>query len=304
MRRALLLLMLTITACGTTVEDFRKAAPSNQGVDLKGPSASKKAGKLTGDRTRQEVVGDPALMPGVTLLTTFIVNGSVGLTLGVVASIIAQEPASITDAKAVWGPLTQPLWADTFLFTMTQKAGVFTYVLEGRPKESTGNFVTVLSGSHTPALGTSTGDFILDFGASHRLVHPGDALALGRAEVHYQRTAKGDVELKVAFREPDSDYAFSQVKGGDGTFEFVVNSNFDPKSAALEKLSVKSRWQVDGAGRADVTVTGGDAVKQVRFTECWDVALNRLHYTDTLGLVATEGDATTCAFSTASFSSL
>ncbi len=134
------------------------------------------------------------------------------------------------------------------------------------------------------------------------------------AEVHYQRTAKGDVELKVAFRDfsdvktgakkPDSDYAFSQAKGADGMFEFVVNSNFDPKGAAVEKLSVKSRWQNDGAGRADVTVTGGDAVQQVWFTECWDLALDRVHYTDTVGLFATEGDATACAYSTASFSAL
>ncbi len=290
MRHVLLFSCLALVACGTTVEDYRKAAPSNQGVDLKGPTAAKKGGKLSGDSTRAALVGDPALMPGVTVLTTFVVNGSVGLTLGVIASIIKEEPAELSDEKAVWGPLTQPLWADTFRFTMTQKAGVYSYVLESRPKASTpGEFVTVLTGKHTPTLGTSTGDFVF--------VKP-------HIEVHYQRTAKDDVELKVGFREPDSDYAFSQAKAGDGAFEFVVNSNFDTKTSALEKLSVKSRWHNDGSGRSDVTVTGGDAKTEVRFTECWDTVLNRSHYADTVGLFAKEGDEASCAFATPSFSTL
>ncbi len=243
-------------------------------------------------------MGDPALTPGVSAVTTLIVNGSVALTLGVVAAIIKEEPASITDEKAVWGPLTQPLWLHTFQFTMTQKDGLFSYVLERKSKSGGDGFVAVLTGSHNPKLANASGDFVL-----------GAMDEGGRAEVSYQRSRNGDVQLQIGFRDqtkgsPDSDYKFSQAVGGDGQFEFVVNSDFDRKSAKTERLAVKSRWHDDGSGRADVTIVGGDTQKEVRFTECWDKALARSHYADTVALFPAEGAATDCTFSDASFSAL
>ncbi len=313
MRRALIVgLTLTLTAgCGVGVDDFRKAAPSSQGVDLKAPTASKKGAKLSGDSTRQELVGDPALMPGVTALTTFLVNGSVVLTLGTIAAIIKEEPAEITSEKAVWGPLTQPLWADEFRFTMTQKAGVYSYVLEGRAKETKGDFVTVLTGEHTPELGGGVGRFVVDFSSGQKLARPNTAT--GRAEVAYTRDAKKNVTLKIGFRQigdttsgksQDSDYAFAQAHEGDGEFEFVVANNFLTKGSAAETLTVKSRWHNDGVGRADVTVKGGDAKEEIRFTECWDASLNRLYYGDTVNLFPTEGEEKSCGYAEASFSAL
>lgn len=312
MRRALLV-VLTLTfaaSCGVTVDDYRKAAPSSQGVDLKGPAASKKSEKLSGDSTRQELVGDPALMPGVTALTTFLVNGSVVLTLGTIAAIIKEEPAEITSEKAVWGPLTQPLWADEFRFTMTQKSGVYSYVLEGRAKETKGDFVTVLTGQHTPELGGGVGGFVVDFSSGQKLARANKAT--GRAEVAYTRDAKKNVTLKIAFREigtvgskgQDSDYSFAQANEGDGEFEFVVANNFITKGAAAETLSVKSRWHFDGVGRSDVVVKDGDAKEPIQFTECWDSSLNRTYYGDTVKLFPTEGEEKSCGFTTASYSTL
>lgn len=250
--------------------------------------------------TNKQGLGDvkPALMPGVTLLATLVVNGGVGLTLGVVASIVKEEPAVITEEHAEWGPLTQPLWKHSFRLKMDKASeDTVKYVLEGRAKSSTDekDYVVVLSGQHEfTSFRAGKGTFTLTN------VDNGD-----RAEVEYARTEKKDLDVKVGFRGGvPSDYAYSQLEGGDGSFEFRVKSDFVTRTSASELLLVKSRWHQSGAGRADVTGSGGDLSAEVRFTECWDTDLNRTHYTDTLGLFPAEGEAKSCTFETASYATL
>lgn len=284
--------LLVLAACAPTpLEEFRSASPSSQGLEVSLPS---------GNTTKQGLNDDskPALMPGVTLLATLVVNGGVGLTLGIVASIVAEEPTVITEERAEWGPITQPLWKHSFRLKM-EKAGEKTvsYVMERRLKSSTAesDYVVVLSGQHAfESLRAGAGTFTLH-----------DLDAATRADVEYARNAQKDLDVKVGFRGGvPSDYAYSQLEGGDGSFEFRVTSDFVTRTSASELLTVKSRWHQSGEGRADVTGTGGDLKEEVRFTECWNTDLNRTHYHDTLGLFPTEGAASACGFETASYSTL
>lgn len=254
----------------------------------------------SGNTTKQGLNDDskPALMPGVTLVATLLVNGGVGLTLGIVAAIVSEEPAVLTEDHAEWGPITQPLWKHSFRLVM-DRAGEKSvkYVMQRRAKSSTSDadYEVVLTGQHSfGELRAGSGDFVL-----HDLDNKTSA------EVTYARNAKKDLEVKVGFRgDTPSDYAYSQVEGGEGSFEFRVASDFVTKTAAKERLTVKSRWLQTGAGRADVTGTEGDLTTEARFTECWNADLNRTHYADTLGLFPTEGSADACAFKDASFATL
>lgn len=268
---------VVLTGCGpSTLEEFRAASPSRQGLEVKLPSGAAKQG----------LGGTPALMPGVTSAATLVVNGGVGLTLLVVAGIISERPASLTEEQAVWGPLTKPLWADTYRFTLTRKADGFHSLLEGRPKSGTdADFKPVLVGVHAPGISSAKGSFTLT------------ARDGGRAEVAYARAADRALELNVAFRGPlgDSDYGYREAADASGSFSFVTVSDFDTRTPEVERLAVTTTWLASGTGRSDVAVTGSST----RFTECWDSALLRTYYQDSLGLFPTEGSAGACALQAA-----
>ncbi|MEW6430500.1 MAG: hypothetical protein AB1730_03230 [Myxococcota bacterium] len=291
-------LVLAISACDDPVDEFRDAAPSAQGIDIKMRGAK-----------GQALVGDPALMPGVTALATFAVNAHVAVILGTVAYGVSTKPASATRDRVEWRDVTRPLWKDVFNLTMTRTANGFEYVVEGKPK-SGGTYVQFMTGVHRPGLSQATGEFTMDFAAMQGLASPPNTV--GSATVKYTRTGK-DITVDIAFHQTgkpngtervDSRYAFSQVEGGEGFFEFVVDSDYDKASPALERLTVKSRWHWDGDGRSDVIGSGGDLSGPFTFSECWDNALNRTYYGDTLGLFPTEGAETDCTYGEASYSRL
>jgi hypothetical protein len=68
-------------------------------------------------------------------------------------------------------------------------------------------------------------------------------------------------------------YRYAQVPAGEGSFEFAVDTNIhwlDSSRAANERLSIKSRWNETGEGRADARISGGDLYYPGMLNECWD----------------------------------
>ncbi len=291
--------VVAVSGCGRPVEDFRDAAPSAQGIDVKMRLPK-----------GQALVGDPAVAPGVTRVATFLVNGSVALVLGRVGEVVATEPKKLSATQAEWGPVAKPLWENEFTLSMTRDADGFHYVGQARPR-SGGTFTTIITGTHKLTSAGAEGRFTLDFTAMQQLASPPHTV--GQAVVSYSRTRKGDLTLSIEFlqtglpnssKRTDSRYTFSQAERGDGHFEFVVDTNYVAASAAEERLSVKSRWHWDGSGRADIIGSGGDISTPAQMTECWDTAHARTHYSDTLNLFPTEGAAADCAFTDASLPQL
>lgn len=303
MRNTILLatVVALMTGCGNTIDEFRDAAPSSQGISIKMRPAK-----------GQALIGDPALMPGVTAATAFVVNGTVALTLGTIASVVATQPAKHTANEVSWGPYTRPLWNNEFKMTMTRSAKGFDYVVWGRSKKnSTGDWTQFMVGNHIPGHSQASGTFVMDWTAMQELADP--PATVGQGEVVYSRNSKGDVTLDIKFKQTglpsgtvrtDSRYGFSQVEGGEGRLEFVIDTNYDKKTDALERLSINSRWKWDGSGRADAIGSGGDLSAPFRFTECWDNVHDRTHYGDTLGVFPTEGEISSCVFADASYSAL
>jgi len=287
------------TACGRPLQDFRDAAPSSQNIDVKMRSAK-----------GQALVGDPAVMPGVTAVAAFLVNGSVALVLGRVGEVVRTEPNTLSATEADWGPVSKPLWANEYTLHMTRDADGFHYVGQARPRGG-GDFVTIITGDHKFTATGSQGSFTLDLTAMQDLANPPHDV--GEIVVDYTHNRKTDVSLEIHFNQTgprngtlrtDSVYTFSQEQNGDGHLEFVVDSNYVLQTSAMERLSIKSRWHWDGSGRADIVGSEGDIATPAQMTECWDTAHARTYYGDTLNLFPTEGVDTDCAFSDASFSRL
>ena len=68
-------------------------------------------------------------------------------------------------------------------------------------------------------------------------------------------------------------------------------------TTAFEDIAIVSRWQPDGAGRADVALEGGDVPAElgtVSAVECWGTDFARVYYADSVEFAPAEGDPTAC----------
>ena len=99
-------------------------------------------------------------------------------------------------------------------------------------------------------------------------------------------------------------FTVTSKSAGDGTGTLVVNAYADADDSDLtqrEDIQVLSEWNGQGAGRADITITGGDVPASmgiVTAVECWGTDFYRVYYNDSVSYEPSEGDASACAFST------
>ncbi len=255
------------------------------------------------------------------------VNAGVGAVLTLVRNIAEHPATTVNGSTAVWGPHTEALSPNTWRFTVTKTgANTFDYMLEGKAKTAgDGDFVAVLSGTHTPSLDASgqamkhfgQGSFVLDFDAARTLPEHGNEE--GRAEVTYARLDPSsettiDVDFKNLREEEtgaltDASYRYRKLAQQGGVFEFSLNKDihagFDPQQSTPEHLTIKSRWNADGSGRADVRATGGELPMPATANECWDSNfLSQFLYANWAPFHGWGVEAQDCVFTTAEYSSL
>lgn len=300
-----------VAGCGQTqVERFRAAAPSAQDLQVRVPSATAQQADGAAVQALSAAAPGKAFMPGVTWLAGAVVNGSVAYAVTAVGAMVLGEPTEVSPGRVVWGPYTEPLWREEWRLVMEENGDdVFDYTVEARPRASSGAFVAVMTGKHTFRQGGAQGELDVDFGAYVALDNP--QAYQGRAHVTYARSAAGDQDVSVLFlqpaqpggRETSITYGFVQRKGGEGALTFVLDQDFDARTAAKERLSVTSRWQPSGAGRADARVAGGDVLTPFTFSECWAPTHVRAYYADSAGLFPAEGAEAACVFTSATFPS-
>lgn len=316
MKRLLLaLLTLSAAACGAggiDAEEFRSASPSRQGIDIKVPESTAKA-LTSGDygSQQQKLLGQTANWYVVTRDMTSGINGGLASVLNLCEDIIRNEPTFIDDNHAVWGPLTSPLSPDVMRFAIAKDGAGFNYVLEGKQKKAPESaWVAIIHGRHESA---GRGAFLIDWNATHTLASP--AKDVGTAQFGYERNARQDLGVSVALRQVrdeesgelvDANYNFAQAASGEGAFEFVVpNKDMQNNGSLKERFAVMSRWRPDGSGRCDVEISGGDlGPATIHMTECWNDSFQRTFYGDSVGMEPIEGDPSTCAFSTESYTAL
>ncbi|MEO5766716.1 MAG: hypothetical protein ABIS92_00060 [Polyangia bacterium] len=336
------LALVAAAACGSNDEadEFRAGVPQHEDVALAFPGTEAASGALTASSsdptptpapTRAALLQEKAEMYQLTRGITVTVNAATVATLALVRTITEFPPSSVTADGAVWGPHTQALSPNTWRLTVTRESrGHFAYVLEAKDKTaSDAGYLVVLSGHHVVADPTARrllrrpayghGDFILDWDAAQRL--PEHDRNVGKAAFVYSRPSPTvQVDIGVTFTQirdddtgmlVDATYAYAETPGSGGSFQFSVIKDAIATSAALETVSVRSRWLQTGAGRSDVKLTGGDLgaaqataqpTAQATASECWDASFLSTYRTNSYGDAAKIwGAEPACAFMPADY---
>ena len=330
---------LALVACGPHKPvDFSQGVPTKQQATISMPASSsaglREAGspdlpaseqlQAMAQAMNQAVQGETADTYRLTVGATYLVNGATEWLLLALASGVTHQPSSVSGDTAVYGPYTPYLSAITWKLTVTRTTfNSFSYILEGQDKTKPSSaWVEVISGSHTVTVddndnaikGFGQGVFLIEWDKAKQL--PGRGSDTGTCEVHYGKVdPKSQAFVDVSLNNVGADgkpfnaeYRFTLDNNQAGTFQFALDLNlqpFDSTKQAPERMSIESRWQSTGAGRADVTAHGGDLLSPITGSECWDAAFLSQYYARTDEPANTYGvEATSCAFTTAQFSQL
>jgi len=327
-----LALLTTAGACAKEDGDeFKDGVPQSQDVALVVPGSAAAGSPLTAEGAgaiQSGLLGQQAEFYKLTRDVTVVVNTATVGVLALVKTVTNYPPTSVEMNTAVWGPYTDPLSPNTWRLTVNRLAkGQFHYVLEGKAKTANDTgYVTVLSGEHDladpaahrrlniPAYGH--GNFVIDWNAAQTLPEHDDNV--GSAAFTYSRESPtANVTIDVTFTQVkdketgaliDAGYAYTAVPGMGGTFDFKLTKDFITTTAALETMTIRSRWQETGAGRSDVMISGGDVATSITSgtaSECWDSNFLSVYMTNSYGDTAkTWGAETSCAFTPAMYSAL
>jgi len=331
MKRILALgLSVAMFGCGAskgTVEDFRAGVPTADAVAINVPAAGDALKATPGQEAfktgtaPQALQGDLSAMYALTRGVTLVVNGGTLAVLGILKAVTDQTPSSFDGSTAVWGPYVGgPLDPITWKLTVVKDGDTYSYTLEGKDKHAQDDtYVTVLSGSHTPAFDASgvaeknfgSGSFLLDWDAAQRL--PEHDQNVGTAAFTYSRpNATDPASIDVAFRgtrkldgsgTTDADYHYAATPGQGGEFTFATVADVDHDlNQVTEDLSIKSRWDEGGEGRSDVKASGGDLVTPATVNECWNENFQSTFLAESFNADAGYGvESTDCAFTTADY---
>jgi hypothetical protein len=307
---------LPLVACvqqDASPKDIDRALPTTDQVSIKLPdSATRSISQRSSTATTGEnVIGQLANWYVATRDVTRTFNGGSAWVLTLIHTIVQFPVTTVKGDTFTWGPWSQAL--DPAEYKLDVRAvgdGTYEYKLSGRSKLKAGSqFEAVINGTSDPRAGDleGNGEFLIDFDAGKRVNPLDNSDAKGSVDVHYD-LAKHHIDLTImstdALGQPvAADYAYNDAADGGGDMTFDLSGNVAP-GAALETLTLRSRWQGSGAGRADARIAGGDlGALTATASECWDTSFKRVFYIDALTnggtLSASEGAQTACAFATA-----
>jgi hypothetical protein len=305
-------------------EAFRDAVPQSEAVSLSGPdTASGMTSTASAPPPRSALDTTPSPVPyakwyGFTRDERDGVNAITADVLGSVWLIIQSEPSTVMQDSATWGPYTDELDPATYRFRVTRIAqDEYNYVLEGRPKASTSDadYQAVLTGHGygTPHPMHGQGTFSIDLDTAKALdpyKHPNDS---GSASVVYDLPHDFSENLGALPRTitatvtpaGEAHYSVESIANLDHTGNIYVTAHVDIDPSMLTKLedvTVNSRWNSTGAGRADITITGGDlpaSTPVVDAVECWGTDFTQSYYNDSVDFAPSAGDANACVYQSA-----
>jgi hypothetical protein len=237
---------------------------------------------------------------------TRMFNGGSAWVLILIHSIVQYPVTSASGNTYTWGPWSDALDPAEYKLDVRDVGdGTYEYQLLGRSKtQSNAQFEVVIDGKADPGPEErkGNGQFLLDFDAGRR-VNPIDAGdERGTVTATYDLAAR---QLDLAIDSVDdrgqpvaADYRYVEQADGGGDMTFNVTGDAGG-TAKPEQITLRSRWQPTGAGRADARLTGGDlAPPGAIASECWDRTFKRVYYTDNVNFAPTEGVADACVFRT------
>lgn len=302
---------LSLVACVPANDDphpVSRALPTADDVRIKLPEGSSAKGTA-------EALGELSPWYVVTRQVTRDLNGGTAWVLILVHTIVQFPPTTIDGDTYTWGPWSDALDPAEYRLVVSALAdGTYDWSLDGRTKlEAGASFETVIAGNAVPGEtdATGRGDFTIDFDAAER-VNPIDNDARGVVAIHYDLAARhldlaiSTTEIRDGVEVPvDAEYAYTESADGAGDMVFAFHGDSDDEGALAEDAVIRSRWLGDGAGRADVRLSGGDLGSvEITASECWGSTFGVVYYSDSAGFLPTEGDPADCAFATSDLPTL
>ena len=240
-----------------------------EGLNAALPTAEQLSIKLPESNVR--AVGQMAEFYGWTRGITRTLNGGSAWVLILLHSIVEYPVTSVEGNVYTWGPWGQGLDPAEYKLVVTALAnGTFEYQLAGRPRNTTGAFETVISGTAIPGAtdAQAKGQVLLDFDAAER-VNPVDNNDKGQLTIKYDlgaRTLELDAATIEDGRPATAHYAYKDQANGSGDMVFGLRANANA-GAGLESITLRSRWLASGAGRGDARVTGGEVGAEITASE-------------------------------------
>ena len=303
-------------------EEYREAVPRREAIVVAGPE-SDAAADTSAPGPSAQANGPLSRTPyakwyGFTRVVRGGVNLVTAAVLGSAWIIVHTEPTSVQDGEAIWGPYTDALEPVTYRFRVTRVGEAkYDYVLEGRPKASTSDdaYRALLKGHGFGKRHAQhgEGDFTIDLDVARALdpfahqndsgtVHVVHHLPHDMDEGHgaLPRSISAEVTPDPAVN-PES-FSVTSVANLDGTGALHVDARADmddTKMTQLEDISIDSRWRADGAGRADISIAGGDVPADpgmVSAVECWGSDFMRSYYSDSVDFEPSEGAVSACVY--------
>jgi hypothetical protein len=305
------------------VSEYREALPLAKSVAVAGPgtdAGGSRTSSTSGDGSAWLADGEAAngnlakwyaftrgVRDGVNVVTRDVLAG--------VWLIVHSEPSSVGADHAEWGPYSDALDPVSYRFRVERvAAGEYAYSLEGRPKASSSDadYRAVLSGTGYGRLDERHGDgtFTIDLEVARALDPLKHRAESGTVTIRHDLPANIARSLGALPRIISADItptggAWLHVESranSDLTGSLDVDAHADTddsKATSLEDVTVQSRWLSSGAGRADITVAGGDLpanIPVVSASECWGSDFARVYYADSVSLEPESGEAAACAF--------
>jgi hypothetical protein len=294
------ILLVLLAGCGGFSNDifgddaeFRDALPSSERYRVTVKTADADVG------TRADL--SQLWMLQLTLDAGTWVNVYVQSVLDLVGQIRALPPSERGEDHRSWGPYDIENGASVTA-TIAREGGAFTwgFAVTDRAGDATRD---VIYGDHVT--GTSVrqgvGTMVLDFDAHYDV---GLGTTLGVATIDYDN--REGLEMRVSFDDvwdsasPGATPATAEVwysrSENRGRFEYATELDVS-ENGVMEDLTVVTRWAIDGGGRADAKVTGGDAGPwEWWVTQCWSDHGVLVYAGDNLDQLEPVGDESACIF--------
>ncbi|MGE0548617.1 MAG: hypothetical protein AB7O24_16940 [Kofleriaceae bacterium] len=275
-------------------EDLQRAIPTADQVRIKLPTGTARS------------LGELAEWYVATRNVTMTFNGGTAWVLVLIHTIVQFPVTSVDGDTYTWGPWSDAL--DPAEYKLDVRAlgdGTYAYQLSGRSKTIAGSdFEVVIDGFADPRPGDlqGNGHFLLDFDAGKR-VNPidSDPDSRGQVDVNYDLLAR-HLDLHIMSTDDTgkpvtADYAYNESAGGGGDMVFNIEGDAGG-TPLLEQITLRSRWEATGVGRADGRLAGGDLADGATASECWNETFARVYYEDSASFAPTEGNIADCAFPT------
>jgi hypothetical protein len=307
--RSLALGLLLLAGCpDPATSEFEAAVPTIDDVEYRIPC---RPALLTDGCA--PLLGDEALYYTITHRTVEGANLGARAIYGAVAYLLAARAAFAGPDRVRWGP-TPALLRPNELYTIEVERvaqGSFRYVLRAKRRgEPDSAYVDLLAGE-TEGIGPGrVGTISIDFEAAHAFSPEGHP-SRGRIAVNWSTRDfamdAGPRTVETTFdnylppdpapeRRPfNATIGYLEDTDGSGQVDFALKIDSADAGTLEEDLVGTTSWSVDGRGRTDGELFGGDfAGFSISATECWDAAFRSTYYMDSAGILPASGDATTC----------